>query len=282
VIGFAEEQELEHPLFRGNEIRVWMKRDDLIHPFISGNKWRKLQPILEIAREKEVRELVSYGGAYSNHLVALACLGAQYRLATKGIVRGEDVKNHVLQLCQLWGMQLEFVSREAFRDLRKESQLRIDDSSLIIPEGASCAEGIRGAATFWNELSNSYDCICDTVGSGSTMKGLLSGRPEGIDIEAYMCVRDEGLMQELQRQGARVVYNKEQAGFGKVSDEVLEAARVFSSQTGILLDPIYTGKMWYLFLERIKQGVYSKGTKVLVVHSGGLTGWLSDRMLKRI
>src|SRR5689334_2474724 len=103
------------PLFQEAGIEVFMKREDLVHPFISGNKWRKLKYILEDAREKGKSTLVGFGGPYSNHLVAMACAGATFGFQTKGFVRGEEVKNHVMMLCRLWGMELTFVTREAYR-----------------------------------------------------------------------------------------------------------------------------------------------------------------------
>ena len=105
-------QKLELPLFDEKKIEVFIKRDDLIHPFVSGNKWRKLKYVLADAKNKHKNHLISFGGAYSNHLLALACAGAMYGFKTSAFVRGEEVKNHMLMLCKIWGMQLYFVTRD--------------------------------------------------------------------------------------------------------------------------------------------------------------------------
>ncbi len=278
-----ELQRLDLPLFEASRLECWIKRDDKIHPFVSGNKLRKLYPILEEAIKRKVKSVTSYGGAYSNHLLALACLGAQLGINTKGIVRGEPVKNHVLQLCKLWGMQLEFLDRESYRNQRKVDQLFWDDATLIIPEGANCAEAIEGASEFWQELDGqSFDYVIDTVGSGSSVKGLLKAIPEDTTIEAIMCVNDDSLGKDLSELGATVHSGYSLGGFAKFSDELIAQCRSFSSQTGILLDPIYTGKLWMALSDLVDRDYFDKGSRILMVHSGGLTGWLSDTLMEKV
>lgn len=261
-------------------VKLFVLRDDLFHPFISGNKWRKLAGIILKAKELNAKELISYGGAYSNHLLALACAGASNGFKTQGIIRGEEVHQHVTMLCQQWGMKLTFLNREKYskqRMLGEECGLYFEDSRLYIPEGGACEEaylGFRGIAE-----SGDWDEIWVAAGTGTTAIGL-SQYYKPTAIKAVGCVKDQSMHQKLMAAGITVVEGHEFGGFGKFDSDLLSLSRAFTSKTGILLDPIYTAKLWHALLSHLEHGKIKEGSSVLMIHSGGLTGWLSEKALK--
>lgn len=273
----SPEQKLDWPLFEERQIDVWIKRDDLIHPAISGNKWRKLQPIIAMAEEKGISALHSYGGAWSNHLLALAACSAHFAYASKGYVRGEPVNNPVLDLCRDYGMELEFMSRDEFRERRQsQNQLIIEDDILIIPEGANCIEGRKGMKSVWDELQQDYSIVLDSVGSGTSVRGLYQAKPANTEVWGMMAVKDHALADSLEMEGIKVLRNYARRGFAKMDEELIAACKEFDSKTGIQLDPVYTGKQWMALLDLVETGEIKPGEKVLFMHSGGLAGWLSN------
>lgn len=273
----SPEHQLFHPLFNEKGVTCCIKRDDLIHPFVSGNKWRKLAPIVALAQEKGVNTLVSYGGAWSNHLLALSAASAQFGLRSKGYVRGERVSNALLSLCRQFGMDVHFIPREEFRELRKEKvALEFQQDELWIPEGANCNEGRSGMKSLWEELIQPYDYVMDSIGSGTSVLGLQQSKPEGTELLGIMAVKDKGLAERLRESGVQVFSEYTRGGFAKMDAALFEACRLFSSQTGILLDPIYTGKQWMALLDLLKSDYFSRGQRILFIHSGGLAGWMSN------
>lgn len=273
----SPEQELHHPLFEEKGLSVWIKRDDLIHPFVSGNKWRKLEPIIEVAKQAGVHTLVSFGGAYSNHLLALAASAASFGFKSRGIVRGDRVSNPLLRLCSQFGMELEFMTREAFREARAtETHLKFIDGELWIPEGANCLEGRAGMASLWKELKQSYTHVLDSVGSGTSARGLHANKPDASELLAIMAVKDARLAEQLREEGIQVFTDYARGGFAKMDAGLFDACRAFTSHSGILLDPVYTGKQWMALLDLVQNDFFSPEQRLLFIHSGGLAGWMSN------
>ena len=172
-------QPINLPVFSEKQLEVSLKRDDLIHPFLSGNKWRKLKYILRDARTKGKTTLATFGGAFSNHLLAVACAGAMFEFKTVGFVRGEEleIKNPVLKICHLFGMRLIFIARNDYRDKEQIYSKYIPDHDPVyfIPEGGSCIEAIEGVAELMDEVSSTYDHIFVATGTGGTLAGLAKG-----------------------------------------------------------------------------------------------------------
>src|SRR5699024_2319350 len=153
----------------------YVKRDDLIHPFVSGNKWRKLKHYLQLAKERNLHHLITFGGPWSNHLLATACAGAIHGLKTTGVVRGEPVNNPVLTMCQLYGMRMRFISRSEYREKEAYFENNFNpDEALFINEGGSGEEGLVGCKEIINELNKPYDHIICAAGKGTTAAGVLS------------------------------------------------------------------------------------------------------------
>jgi 1-aminocyclopropane-1-carboxylate deaminase len=174
---FSPVHQINNKLFDDKGIKVFVKRDDLIHPIISGNKWRKLKYILKKAASKSKNHLVTFGGPYSNHLLATAAAAAKFGFKATGFVRGEEVNNDTLFLCRLHGMDLIFADRESYKDksLLFNKYFAHDEESFFIDEGGSSAEGVRGCSEFVDELTETYDHLFCACGTGTTAAGIING-----------------------------------------------------------------------------------------------------------
>jgi 1-aminocyclopropane-1-carboxylate deaminase len=279
-------QQISHPLFAKKQVEVWMKREDLVHPFISGNKWRKLKYVLTQAREDQKKHLVSFGGAYSNHLVALACAGAMYGFKTTAFVRGEEHHNPILMLCRTWGMSLHFVSREAYRDKQElfDTGFGNDPGALFIDEGGRGEAAMRGCAEILDTVGLGFTHVFAAVGTGTTLAGLATGaarrnmQAEGICVlkgaeEIDNDVR--GLIPQLHNW--KIHHQLHRGGYAKTTDELMRFITVFAQETGILLDQVYTGKMVLGVFDLVRQDYFNPHAKLLLIHTGGLLGLLTQR-----
>ncbi len=285
-------------------VTLRMARLDQQHTLASGNKFYKLVLQFEYARQKGIKRLVSFGGAFSNHIHALALYGANQGFETIGIIRGEPeyVTNPTLEDAQRAGMRLLFVNREEYRqrfddDYITEIQRRFPDS-LIIPEGGATQLAVLGCAHLMEEI-NSYhhsDIICVACGTGSTLAGLVCGLTANQRAIGYAALRDKSLdmrVRNLMRRSSFASdspgsfgYSEPQnyrieaadyGGFAKLDIEVLEFVLDWLEQTGILLDPVYTSKMCYRLMQQIQAGEFAAGASICMVHSGGLQGWRGMR-----
>ncbi len=281
---------VQDPWLNDQGIELWLKRDDLIHPIISGNKWRKLKYCIDEALTLNADTLVSMGGAYSNHLHALAYAGKQLGLKTKGFIRGEQVtptNPTVLDLLD-WGMALEYVSRSDYRELRtiKDGQLfpSLAPSSYWIPEGGASHFALQGVAELVSEISINFDVFCVPCGTGTTLAGLLMRDIQPTRILGFAALKNAAfLIKEVKQLLPQPTNNTWSinleyhcGGFAKVTPELRQFIQAFGQTTGILLDPVYTGKMLYGIYDLIKQGHFTAGQKLLALHTGGLQGRRSD------
>jgi len=280
---YSPEEEIFFPLYAEKEVRVFVKRDDMIHPYISGNKWRKLNYPLQEAQAQEKSTLVTFGGAWSNHLLATACAGAKFGFHTYGFVRGEEVHNPVLALCKLFGMSLHFVDREAYRDKTTlfERYFGKQAEAFFIDEGGYGKAGVRGVSELMHELNQSYDhCFC-ACGTGTTLAGLASGNNNGQMILHGVPVLKGGefIQEELEKlqimpYKVHLHLSYHFGGYGKTKPELIAFIKSFTQQTGIVIEPTYTGKLFYAVHDLIQKDYFPKGVKILVLHTGGLTGFL--------
>lgn len=275
---------LNHPLYAQKNIQVHIKRDDMIHPFISGNKWRKLKYNLREAAEHQKKKLLTFGGAWSNHLLATACAGATYGLATKGFVRGDAVTNPVLSMCKLFGMEICFVDRESYRDKEALFAAMADsDAYYFIDEGGSGDLAARGCALLIDELEGDYDHIVCAAGTGTTAAGLAMGIDgNGLHTMLHVVpvlkggefIRED--MAALQAPLSQTVLHTDYhfGGYAKTKPALIEFVKAFVAQTGIMIEPTYTGKAMYALHDLIEKDYFEKDSKILFVHTGGLTGLL--------
>ena len=274
-------QQILVPAFNVNGVQVFMQRDDMLHPFVSGNKWRKLKYVLAQAQADGKNHLVSFGGAFSNHLVALACAGAMYQFKTTAFVRGEEVNNHMLNLCKWYGMELRFVSREAY----KNKELLYQDFSFhhphtfFIDEGGKGALAAKGCAEILTDKETFTHAIC-AVGTGTTLAGLaMAAKQKGMIAEGICVLKGAHEMDteiaELAGFVVKVHHNFSCGGYAKTTPELMQFMQDFARQTGILLDQVYTGKMMFALQQLIQLGYYPSGSKVLAIHTGGLLGMMT-------
>ena len=278
---------LHFPLFEEKGIRVSVKRDDLIHPFISGNKWRKLKHILQAAQQSGQNHLVTFGGAWSNHLLATACAGARFGFQTTAFVRGEPVSNPVLSLCRIFGMQLHFVSRSAYRNKEElfATHFGQDQTACFIAEGGYSAQGAQGCGEILDELNDTYHHICCACGTGTTLAGLamaahtkgLSSELHGVPVLAggnFIVGAISELYPTLPANTVTLHTDYHFGGYAKHTEALNQFIQSFCAHTGILIEPVYTGKLFYAVFDLIANNYFKPGQHILLLHTGGLTGML--------
>jgi 1-aminocyclopropane-1-carboxylate deaminase len=274
-------QHINLPEFNANGVTVYIKRDDMLHPFVSGNKWRKLFYVLDDAQQKGCTHLVSFGGAYSNHLVALACAGAIYHFKTTAFVRGEEGNNHMLNLCKLYGMQLIFVSREAYKNKPELYQqfAQQNNHTYFIDEGGKGELAAKGCTHILNDAEGFTHTVC-AVGTGTTLAGLAQGaKHKNITAEGICVLKGAEEMDKeiaaLAGFDVKVHHEFSCGGYAKTNTELLDFMQHFAQHSGILLDQVYTAKMMLAISKLIAQKYYPANSKILTIHTGGLLGMMS-------
>lgn len=274
-------QQLKHPILQ----QLWIKRDDLIDPYISGNKWRKLKYLLSKAQTENKHHLVTFGGAYSNHLLATAAAASRAGLKSTAFVRGETVKNEILMLCQLFGMTLQFVDRTSYKDknLLFEKHFSDDPNAFFIDEGGASMEAITGCAEIIAELPADIDHIFCAAGTGTTAAGLLKGiHNRGLKTRLHVVPALKGgefiaeeIFSYLGHTDQLTLHTDYHfGGYAKTKPELIDFMKSFVSSQGVLIDPIYTAKMMYAIDDLSKKNYFRKEEKIMAIHTGGLMGIL--------
>lgn len=276
---------IQDPMLDHYGIELWVKRDDLLHPVISGNKWRKLKYILDHALSLGAHTLISMGGAYSNHLHALAYVGRELGLKTVGLIRGEqpDTLNPTLADMRNWGMELKFVSRSDYRDLRhykdRQDLPGINPRQYWLPEGGAQALALKGVAELVREIDMPYDMLCVPCGTGTTLAGIIEAVPESVSVMGFAALKNAGFLTAdveslLSRPYANWQINPDYhfGGFAQVNAGLMAFIEAFELKTHVPLEPVYTGKMLYGLYDLIAQGCFKPGQRIIAVHTGGLQG----------
>ena len=268
-----------------NAITLTVKRDDLIHPFVSGNKFRKLKYNLLEAKNQKHSTLLTFGGAYSNHIAAVAYAGFEQGFKTIGIIRGEELmdkidSNPTLKFAQEHGMQFKFVSREAYR-LKSETTF-IDaleqeyGAFYLIPEGGTNSLAIKGCEEILIDTDAQFDYICCAVGTAGTISGLINSALPHQKVLGFPALKGEFLQDEIctfvKNKNWQLVHAYHFGGYGKVNNSLIAFMNEFYKQTQIPLDPIYTGKMVFGILDLIEKKYFPDHSKILFIHTGGLQG----------
>ena len=282
---YSPVHQIKNKLFDELGLTVFIKRDDLIHPIISGNKWRKLKYLLKKAQAENKTHLVTFGGAYSNHLLATAAAAAKFGFKSTGIVRGEEVNNDTLFLCRLHGMQLLFTDRERYRDKPALFKQHFGDNSeaFFIDEGGASAEGAKGCSELIDELTESYDHIFCACGTGTTAAGIINGlQQHQLSTEFHAVpvfkngsfIKDEINKYLLAPASYHLDTDYHFGGYAKADEELISFIKQFIADTGILIEPVYTGKMLYAVYDLAAKGYFKPGSNILAIHSGGIWGLL--------
>lgn len=276
-------QRLTDPFPQPVPIRLYVKRDDLLHPQMSGNKWRKLKYNLLAARQQGQRTLMTFGGAYSNHLYATASAGRDFGFRTIGIVRGDELanqpRNSTLAFCEACGMYLHFVSRADYR--QKDDPAFVDSlrnqfgEVYILPEGGTNELAIQGTAEIIPELGTQLngvpDYVCCAVGTGGTVAGLAQSAPSTTNVLGFLSLKAADFRLPASAP-CQLINQYHFGGYGKTTPELLHFMRAFEDKTGILLEQVYTGKLLYGIYDLARQGYFPADALVVAVHTGGLQG----------
>ena len=291
----SELHPLQHPLFTQHNVQVQIKRDDLIHPIISGNKWRKLKyNLIHVKQHSSINGVLSFGGSYSNHIHALAYACYQQKLPCVGIIRGEAsyANNFTLTWAKYWGMKLHFVDRKTYQrrhnsDYLTQLQQQFPDY-FIVPEGGSNKLALLGVSEVITELNQQteFDTLITPVGSGGTLAGLIVGDQKGGGIEHkllgiavlkgadYLIDEVKSLLPSKAQAHAnwQILTHFHRGGYAKFS--LADAQRIleFNQLTGVNFEPVYSGKMVLALLDLLTQGYFSAGERIVLLHTGGMQG----------
>ncbi|MFC4493651.1 1-aminocyclopropane-1-carboxylate deaminase/D-cysteine desulfhydrase [Streptomyces ovatisporus] len=282
-------QELDDARFARRGVRLLLKRDDLIHPALPGNKWRKLAPNLRAALDSGAGTLLTFGGAYSNHLRATAAAGRMLGLATVGVVRGDELArrplNPSLARCAADGMRLHFVSRAAYRRRRETdylAQLRDHlglpgrEGTLVIPEGGSNSLAVEGCTALGRELCDRADVVAVACGTGGTLAGLAAGLGPGRSALGVPVLRGDflsGEVRDLQRSafgGPRGDWRLDSrfhfGGYARSTPELTGFAADFAARHGLPpLEMIYVAKLLFGLTTLAEEGAFTRGSTVAAV-----------------
>jgi len=276
---------IDDPLLAQYQIELWMKRDDLLHPIVSGNKWRKLKYILDHALSLGADTIISMGGAYSNHLHALAYVGKVLGLKTIGLVRGEQPETLTPALLDMkrWGMELKFVSRSDYRLLRQYKGWRdlpgLKIGQYWLTEGGAQALALKGVAELIADIDVSFDMLCVPCGTGTTLAGIVEAVPEQVSVLGFAALKNAGFLTEdveallsQPRNNWQINLGYHFGGFAKITTELNTFIEDFELKTTISLEPVYTGKMMYAVYDLIKKHYFKPGRRIIALHTGGLQG----------
>ena len=287
-------QQLDSPLLKEANIHLYVKRDDLLHPEFGGNKWRKLKYNLIYARENNFNTLLTFGGAWSNHIYATAAAGKHFGFNTIGIIRGEqsEIPSETLLFAEKCGMHLHYISRSEYRQKNKNNFLQAIrkkfNNPYILPEGGSNALAIKGCEEIIDEINlvmnGSFNTICCASGTGATLAGLINkikAQQAAIGFSALkngdFLINDVNsfLLEEKTKSIAnnwRIETEFHFGGYAKINPRLINFIQSFQEQYNIPLDAVYTGKMFYGLLSLIKRKHFPPGSKIIAIHSGGLQG----------
>lgn len=265
--------------------RLFLKPEYLNHEFVSGNKWRKLKYNLLKAKNEGQTTLLSFGGAYSNHIAALASAGKAYSFNTIGVIRGKELEsnfenNPTLNYAKSCGMIFKFVTRDDYK--KKEELNFINDLKdqfgefMLIPEGGTNTLAIKGCEEIFTPTDIMFDYVCCCVGTGGTISGLINSSWSHQKILGFPALKGAFLSKDISKfakcKNWELIEDYHFGGYAKINEELIHFMNNFKLQYGIQLDPVYTAKMIFGVNELINKGYFEKNAKILLIHSGGLQG----------
>ncbi|MBQ4812142.1 1-aminocyclopropane-1-carboxylate deaminase [Pseudoalteromonas luteoviolacea] len=279
-------QRICHPLLSAKKVELLVKRDDLLHPTIQGNKWRKLKHnLLELKRRKN-DALLTFGGPFSNHVYATAMASKLFNIPAHIIVRGPqlDLQNPTLRLAKACGVHLHAVTRLEYRQ-RYDNKYLEDlanqyPNTYIVPEGGSNQFALQGCQELAQSLPES-DYVCCAVGSGGTLAGLLNGIPKSTQLLGFCVLKGAEYLQaevlKLNPTAAtcnnwQLLHDFHDGGYGKFGAPLWDFCQMMKRTHNLPLEPIYTGKMMFGLWQLIEKGYFPANSKIVAIHTGGLQG----------
>ncbi|TRX29468.1 1-aminocyclopropane-1-carboxylate deaminase/D-cysteine desulfhydrase [Flavobacterium franklandianum] len=276
----TQEIKLSNPNFS-----LFIRREDLIHPFISGNKFRKLKYNLVQAKAENHHTLLTFGGAFSNHIAASAFAGKENGLKTIGIIRGDELEskiqdNPTLKFAQECGMKFKFVTREDYRHKTEspfiENLKNEFGDFYYVPEGGTNEFAVQGCEEILSKEDAEYDFICCAVGTGGTVSGLINSSLPHQKVLGFPALKGDFLKEEIRKfvhkENWELITDYHFGGYGKVNPELIAFVNQFYVENQVPLDPIYTGKMVFGVIDLIDKNYFPENSKILLIHTGGIQG----------
>jgi 1-aminocyclopropane-1-carboxylate deaminase len=287
-------QEISLPLLKEKGIKLFIKRTDQTHKHVSGNKWYKLKYNLIEAKKKGFKTLLTFGGAYSNHIAATACAAKENGFKSIGVIRGEEhlPLNPTLQFAKEQGMHIHYVSRSDYRekttpDFLEKLKVQFSDFYLI-PEGGTNKLAIQGTSEIL-EANDTQDYICCAVGTGGTIAGIINASTNKQTVIGFPAIKGiDALGKDIEswtnKQSWKLINDYFCGGYAKVNEELVEFINKFNTVHDIPLDAVYTGKMMLGILDLVAKDYFPKGSTILAIHTGGLQGnkGMSERLMIKL
>ncbi len=266
-------------------VELFIKREDKLHAFVSGNKYRKLKYNLLQAEKTGFKTLLTFGGAFSNHIAAVASAGNIIGFNTIGVIRGDELQNKIennptLSFAKQNGMQFKFVTREAYRDKNSETFLNhLEDEFgefYHIPEGGTNTLAIKGCEEILTEEDETFDYICCAVGTGGTISGLVNCSKPSQQVLGFPALKGDFLKEDISKfvtqTNWKLITDYHFGGYAKINEELVTFINQFKVDYNVPLDPVYTSKMLFGIMDLIGNEYFPKGSKILAIHTGGLQG----------
>lgn len=277
--------EIHLPILKEKQVSLFIKREDLLHPIISGNKFRKLKYNLIEAKEQGHDTLLTFGGAFSNHIAATACAGKEFGFKSIGVIRGEElsgkyIENSTLALAQEHGMHLKFVSRSDYKRKYeqdfKEGLKNEFGRFYLLPEGGTNTLAIKGCEEILEASDSDFDLICCAAGTGGTVAGIINSTTTKQKVLGFSALKGNFLKEDIRKFTTKenwdLITEYHFGGYAKVTSELISFLNDFKEKTAVPLDPVYTGKMIFGILDMIRKDRIGSDTKILAIHTGGLQG----------
>jgi len=268
-----------------SNISLYIKREDLLHPFISGNKYRKLKYNIKQAQAENKSTILTFGGAFSNHIAAVAYAGKLNNIKTIGVIRGEELvsfvnSNPTLKFAQECGMEFEFITRKNYSNKSNKDfineLIKKHGDFFLIPEGGTNNLAIKGCKEILTPLDTEFDFVCCSVGTGGTISGLINSSNQNQQILGFPALKGDFLQKDILKFAVndnwKLILDYHFGGYAKVNDELIKFINSFYKKYNIPLDPIYTGKMMFGIFDLIDKKYFPENSKILAIHTGGLQG----------
>lgn len=278
-------QQLSLPIFEKKQLRVHIKRLDLAHLPVSGNKYFKLKYNLDRASEEGHNTLLTFGGAYSNHILATALAGAGREMRTIGLIRGEELsenwrENPTLKAAAEAGMNFEFLTRTEYRNKNQPAFINTLNERFgrfyLLPEGGTNELAVKGCEDILEDEDMKFEHLCCAVGTGGTLAGLVNGSSENQMVLGFASLKGHLFQEDICKftpgKNWKIFGDYHFGGYAKVNQELISFINNFRREAEIPLDPVYTGKMMFGVLDLIRKDYFKTGTSILMIHTGGLQG----------
>lgn len=288
-------QKIEEKFLEEKQISLYVKRDDLLHPFINGNKWFKLKYNLIKAAENNINQLLTFGGAYSNHISSFSYACKLFGFDGIVVIRGEEYPklNPTLEFVVNNGVKIHYVSRKMYRNKYDENLLNELKNQygdfFLIPEGGSNQLAVEGCSEIVSNIELNFDFIFTACGTAGTLTGIAKSLKEnqkavGVAVlkGANFLIDEVRRLSENQKINFEILLNYPFGGYAKFNDELINFIKEFYIKHQIIIEPIYTGKLFFAVYDLINKGYFPKNSRIVVYHSGGLQGYQGLKKFKQI